>query len=62
MVTSREKYYTEKYKTLTDYNDHNNVTLLNENIQESIHKVTNEEAISDANNVTATTFIHTSST
>ena len=33
MATSREKYYTEMYKTLTDYNDRNNAPLFNEKIQ-----------------------------
>ena len=32
MATSRDKYYTEIYKTLTDYNDRNNAPLLNEKI------------------------------
>ena len=46
------------YKTLTIYNDRNNSPLLNEKIREAIHKVMEEESMSDANNVSAETFIH----
>ena len=62
MATPREKYHTEIYKTLTDYNECNNEPLSNENIREAIHKFMEEESISDANNVTEDTFIHTSNT
>ena len=43
METSREKYYTETYNTLTDYNGHNNAPLSNEKIKEAMHKVMYEE-------------------
>ena len=58
METSRDN----KYNTLTDYNDRKNSPLFNEKIQEAIHKVMDEESISDANNVTADTFSHMSNT
>ena len=57
---TRDKYYTEMYNTIIDYNDHNDTKLLNENILESIHKVIEEE--SNANNLTADTFSRTSNT
>ena len=50
------------YKTLTDYNDRNNTPLSNQNIQAEINEVMEQESISDANNVTAGAFIHTSKT
>ena len=62
MEESRDRYYKEMYKTLTDYNDRKKKPLLNENIQEEIRKVMEEESISDANNVTTDTFSHTSNT
>ena len=43
METSREKYYKEMYKTLTGYNEYNNMPLSNANILEAIRKVTEEE-------------------
>ena len=58
----KKKYYTEIFKTLTDYNDRHNALLSNEKTREAIHKVMDEESISDANNVTADTFSHTSNT
>ena len=39
MPTSIYRYYTEMFKTLTDYNDRNNTPLLNKKIQEAIRKV-----------------------
>ena len=60
MENSRDKYYTEIYKTLDNYNDLNDAPLSNDNIREAIHKVIEEE--SDANNVTVDTFSHTSNT
>ena len=62
IATSRDRYYTEIYKTLTDNNYCNNTPLSNEKIREAIRKVTEEESILDANNVTADTFSHTSNT
>ena len=56
MATSREKYFTEMFKTLTYYNYHNNAALSNENIREAIHKVTDEELMPNSSNVTADTF------
>ena len=39
MEISRDKYYMEIFKILTDYNDHNNTQLSNLNIQEEILKI-----------------------
>ena len=39
MATSRDRYYTEMFNTLTDYNDHKNTPLSNANIREEILKV-----------------------
>ena len=62
MATSREKYYRGIYKTLIDYNDNNNGPLSNEKILEAIFKVTEEESMADANNITEDTFSHTLNT
>ena len=43
IATSRDRYYTEMFKTITDYNEHNNTLLSNLNIREAIRKVTEEE-------------------
>ena len=59
MVTSRYKYYTEIFNTLTYYNDRNNGPLSNKNIQEAVHKFMDMESILDANKVTADYFSHT---
>ena len=56
MATSRDKYYTEMCRILTDYNGHKNTPLPNANIQEAIHKFIEDELIADANIVTADTF------
>ena len=61
MATSKDKYYTEMCNTLTDYNDCKNMPLSNANIQETIHKVKEEESITDANNITVDTFSDASS-
>ena len=50
------------FKTLTDYNDRNNTPSSNSNIREVMRKVTEEEPIAEANNVTADTFSHTYNT
>ena len=50
------------FKSLTDYNDRNNMPLSNANIWEAISKVTEEESIVDANNITADIFSHTPNT
>ena len=62
MTNSKEKYYTEIYRTLTDYNDRNNTPLSNAKTQEEMRKVIEEESISDSNNVTADTFSNASNT
>ena len=62
METSRDKYYTEMFKNLTDYSDRNNTPLFNTKIQEEIHKVIEEEPIAEANNFTVDTFSHASNT
>ena len=45
MAASRDRYYTEMFNTLTDYNDRNNTPLSNDNIREAIRKVTEKELI-----------------
>ena len=62
MATLRGKYYTEMFKTLTDYNNHNNTPSYNASIRKEIRKVIEDESILDANNVTADTFSHTFNT
>ena len=39
MATSRDRYYTENFNTLTNYNDRNNTPLSDTNIWEAIGKV-----------------------
>ena len=39
MENSRYKYYTEFFRTITYFNKHNDVILLNDNIQGSMHKI-----------------------
>ena len=60
METSRDKYYTEMFKTLTDYNYHKNTPLSNANIWQAIRKVMEEESIVYDHNVTADKFSHES--
>ena len=60
MATSRDRYYIEIFKTLTDYNDRNNTPLFNDNILEPVRKVMEEESVSDSNKVTTGIFSHTS--
>ena len=50
MSTAKERYYKEMCNTITYYNEHNNMPLLNLQIQEAILKVMEEEAPTDANN------------
>ena len=45
MENSRDKYYTEMYKTLNYYNDCNNAPLSNEKIREAIHEVMEMERV-----------------
>ena len=42
METSKDKYYTEMYNTLTDYNDRKNIPLSNAKIREAIYKFTED--------------------
>ena len=58
VATSRDRYYTELLKTLTDYNDRNNTPLSNANIRKAIRKAIGEESILYTNNVTADTCSH----
>ena len=43
MANSKEKYYTEMFKTLTDYNDRNNTPLSKAKKWEEIREVIEEE-------------------
>ena len=61
MENSWDKYYKELLRTITDFNNRNDVPLFNEKIQEAIHKVIVEEE-SDAHNVTADNFSQTPNT
>ena len=64
MLDPKEKYYTNMSNTITNLNDNNNTPLSNVNILEVILKVMREDEegeITDANNVTADTFSHASS-
>ena len=58
MATSKDKYYTEMFNALPDYNYRNNTPLSKSNIQEAIREVMEEKSITDSNNVTAVTFSH----
>ena len=58
MATSRDKYYTELYRTITDWNDQNGASLYNENILDAICRVIVEEEV-EAHNVTVDTFSQT---
>ena len=42
MATSRDRYYTEIFNTLTDYNDLKNTPLSNSEIREAIRKFMEE--------------------
>ena len=61
MATSRDKYYTEIFNILTDYN-RKNMSLSNANIQEAIRKFVEQSSIADANKNTSDTFGHASNT
>ena len=56
--TSKDKYYAEMCNNLTDYNDRNYMQLLKVKIREKIHKVMEEESVTDSNNLAADTFSH----
>ena len=62
MSTSRDRYFTGTFRTLTDYNDSNNTPLYNKNIREATGKVIKYESIADSINVTTDTISHTSNT
>ena len=42
IATSRDRYYTEIFRTQTDYNDRNNTPLSNLNLREAIRKLMEE--------------------
>ena len=61
ILTRRDKYYTEFFRTITYCNECNGAPLSNEKIQYAIHKfITEEEA--DTHNITVDTFRQTSNT
>ena len=43
IVESKEKYYTELINTITSFNDNNDMSLSNVNIQESVLRVMTED-------------------
>ena len=49
MSSSRDRYYTKMYKTLTDYNNSKNTPFFYEKILEGILKAIEEESIVAAN-------------
>ena len=65
MATPRDKYYTEMYETIVDYNDRNDAPFSNDNLWQAIHKFMAEEEVdtrnitSDAHNVTVDTLCQT---
>ena len=61
MSKSRDKYYTEFLRKITDFNNRNDAPLSNENIQGAMHKLIAEEEADD-HNVAADTFIHMKNT
>ena len=62
MANPRDKYYSKLHKTLTDYNDRNIARSCKSNIREGIHRVMEEESISDTNKINADTFSHGTNT
>ena len=58
METPRDKYYTELYRNITDYNSHNGALFSNEKIWYAIHRVIVEEEV-EYHNVTVDTFSQT---
>ena len=52
MATPRDKYYTEMYETIVDYNDRNDAPFSNEDIRQATRRVISEEE-SDARNITS---------
>ena len=64
IAESKKKYYMRLSNTITNFNYNNNTPLSNVNIQELVLGVTREDgegSIKDANNVTANTCSHASS-
>ena len=55
MKNTKEKYWSEMYDTITNYNDRNYTPLSNTNIREAIDKEIMEEQ-AEANNDTVDTF------
>ena len=49
METPRDKYYTELFRTITDYNNRNDSPFSNEKTQYEIHIVIAEEEAEDHN-------------
>ena len=43
MATIKEKYYTKMLENIVNYNDLNNATLYNENLQQAVSKVMSEK-------------------
>ena len=68
MATPRDKYYTELFRTITDFNDPNGAPFSNEKIQYAIHRVIEEEETdahiiaSDAHKVTVDNSSQTTAT
>ena len=68
MENSWDKYYKELLRTITDFNNRNDVPLFNEKIQEAIHNFIAEEELDthnitlNARNVTAYNFSQTYNT
>ena len=61
MATTKDKYYTELYRTIKDCNYCNGTSLSNENIRDAINRVIVEEE-AEAHNVTMDHFSQTSVT
>ena len=61
METPGDKYYTENFWTIPDYNDCKGAPLLNEKIRDAIHKVMEKEEAGE-HNITVDTFSHTLNT
>ena len=55
MKNTKEKYWSEMYDTITNYNDRNYTPLSNTNIREAIDKEIMEEQ-AEANNATVDAF------
>ena len=62
MATMKDKHFEKMFRTIVDHNDHHNVPLFNEKLQQVVSKFTEEtqgeerNITSDANNVTMDTF------